>query len=127
MTSRSPLARSGISNVAVKTGVFQAHFGRTISETKMLLTGQKMVAATLPLHHRDQRLILHNICHFQPFLKFQLSNNFSCSPPFAKMPKISDFLGLGFQRLRCVPSIVSGAKQPFLKCLIRTFIPSNFD
>ena len=26
-----------------------------------------------------------------PFLKFQVSKTFSCGPPFAKMPKMSDF------------------------------------
>ena len=61
-----------------------------------------------------------------PFLKFQLSKTFSCGPPFAKMPKMSDFLCLGSLRLRCVRSVVSGTKPFSLNCLIRTFIPSEF-
>ena len=46
--------------------------------------------------------------------------------PFAKMPKMSHFSGLGNRQLRCVRNIVSGAKPRSLKCLIRTFISSNF-
>ena len=92
----------------------------------MLIAQQIIVTATFPLHHRHQRLILHKICHFQPFVKLKLSKYFSLGPPFAKMPKMSQFSGLGNGRLRCVRSIVSGAKPFSLKCLIKTLIPSNF-
>ena len=92
----------------------------------MLIAQQIIVAATFLMHHRHQRLILHKICHFKSFVKFQLSIKFSCGTPPAKMSKISQFSGLGNGRLRCVRSIVSGAKPLSLKCLIRSFIPRNF-
>ena len=109
-----------------KSGFFQYHFGRQISEIEMLITRQVIVTATFPLHHPDHRFILHKICHFQPFLKFQLSNNFSRGHPFAKMPKMTNFSSLGYRRLRYVHSIASGTKALFFKCLIRTFTLSNF-
>ena len=92
----------------------------------MLIAQQITVTATFPLHHPHQRFILDKICHFQPFVKLKLSKKFSMGSPFAKMPKMSDCSGLANGRLRCVRSIVSGAKPLSLKCLIRTFIPSNF-
>ena len=92
----------------------------------MLIAQQIIVTATFSLHHGHQRLILHKICHFQPFVHLKLSIKFSWGPPFSKMPKKSDFSSLGNGRLRCVRSIVSGAKPLSLTCLIRTFIPSNF-
>ena len=76
----------------------------------MLIAQQIIVTATFPMHHPHQRLILHKICHFQPFVKLKLSKKFSTGPPFAKMPKMSHFSGLGNWRLRCVRSIVSVAK-----------------
>ena len=92
----------------------------------MLITQQIIVTATFPLHHPHQRLILHKICYFQPFEKLKLSKKILWGPPFAKMPKMSHFSGLGNGRLPCVRNIVSEAKPLFLKCLIRTFIPKNF-
>ena len=92
----------------------------------MLLAQQIITTATFPLHHRHQRLILHKICHFQPFVKLKLSKKLSWGPPFAKMEKMSHFPGLKNGWLRCVGSIVSGAKPLSLKNLIRTFIPINF-
>ena len=91
----------------------------------MLIAQRIIVIATIPLHHRNQRLILHKICHFQLFVKLKLSKKISWGPPFAKSQKMSDFSGLGNGRLRCVGSIVSGAKPLSLKNLIRTFIPIN--
>ena len=72
------------------------------------MTRQILIAAKFRLQNRDRRLILHKICHFQPFLKFELSKKFPCGPPFAKMPKMSDFSGLENLRLRCVQCLVSG-------------------
>ena len=92
----------------------------------MLIAHQILITATFPLHHCHQRLILHKICHFQPFVKLKLSKKFSWGVPFAEMPNMSDFSGLRIGRQPCVRSIVSGAKPLSLKCLIRTFIPSNF-
>ena len=92
----------------------------------MLIAQQIIVIATFLLHHRHQRLILHKIGHFQPFVKLKLARKFSWGPSIAKMPKMSHFSSLGNVRLRCVRSIVSGAKLLSLKCLIRSFIPSNF-
>ena len=92
----------------------------------MLIAQQRIVTATFSLHLRHQRLILHKICHSQPFVKLKLSKKVSCGPPFAKKRKMRDSLGLGNGRLRCVCNIVSGAKQLSLKCLIRIFIPRNF-
>ena len=97
-----------------------------IWEIKMLIAQQIIVTAIFPLNHGHQRLILHKMSHFQPFVKLKFSKKFSWGPPFAKMPKVSHFSSLGNGRLRCVRSIRSGAKQLSLKCLIRTFIPSNF-
>ena len=118
-----PLARGGIPNVT-ETNVCQANFGGQILDIKMLITIQMMVASARPLHHRDQSHILHKMCHFQPFVKFQLSKHFSCGTPFARMPKMAGFSGLRNQRLRCEASIVSLAKPLSFNCLIRTFIPS---
>ena len=59
-------------------------------------------------------------------VKLKLSKNFSLGHPFAKMPKMSHFSGLGNGQLRCVCNIVSGAKPLSLTCLIRNFIPCNF-
>ena len=42
-------------------------------------------------------------------------------PPLLKCQKCTIFTGLGNGRLRCVRSIVSGAKPLFLKCLIKNF------
>ena len=92
----------------------------------MLIAQQVIVTVTFPLHHPHQRLNLHKICYFQPFVKLKLSKNFHGVPPFAKIPKMSRFLGLGNKRLRCVRSIVSGAKPLSLKCLIRTFVQVVF-
>ena len=92
----------------------------------MLITQQIKVTATFPLHHRYQRRILHKKCHFQPFLKFKLSEKFSWSPPFAKMLKMTQFSGLENRRLRCVGSIVAGVTPLSLKYLIRSFIPYTF-
>ena len=58
---------------------------------EMLITWQILMAAKFRLQNRHRRLILHKICHFQPFPKFELSKKFSWGPPFAKMPKITDF------------------------------------
>ena len=91
----------------------------------MLIAQPIVVTATSPLHHRHQRLILHKICHFQPFVKLKLSNKFSWVPPFAKMPKMSNLSALGNGRLRCVDSIVFGAGPLSLKFLLSTFIPSK--
>ena len=92
----------------------------------MLIAQQIIVTATYSLHLPHQRLILHKICHFRPFVKLKLSINCSWDPPFVKMPKMSHLSALGNGRLRCVRSIISGAKPFSLTCLIRTFIPSNF-
>ena len=89
----------------------------------MLITQQIIVTVTFPLHHRHQHLILHKICHFQPFLKFKLSKGFSWGPPFAKMPKMTHFSGLEKWRLRYVDSIVAGATPFSLKYFIRSFMP----
>ena len=91
----------------------------------MLITQPIVVTATSPLHHGHQRLILHKICHFQPFVKLKLSNKFSWVPPFAKTPKMSNLSALGNGRLRCVDSIASGAGPLSLKFVISTFIPSK--
>ena len=92
----------------------------------MLIDQQIIVIVTFPLHHRHQRFTLLKVCHFQPFVKMKLSKKSSWGPPFAKMPKMSHFSGLGNGRLRCVRSIISGAKPLSLKCLITIFIPSSF-
>ena len=92
----------------------------------MLIAHQIIVSDTFTLNHLDQRLILYKLCHFQPFAKFEAFQKILIGSPFAKMPKISHFSGLGNWWLRCVRSIVSGAKPLSLKCLIRTSIPSNF-
>ena len=68
----------------------------------MLIAQQIIVTATFSLHHPHQHLILQKLCHFQPFVKLKLSKKFKCCPPFAKMPKMSHFLGLGNGRLLCV-------------------------
>ena len=68
----------------------------------MLITQQIGVVANFRFQHRDHSMILHQICHFQPFVKFQVYKNFSCGPPFAKMPKLSDFSCLGCLRLLCL-------------------------
>ena len=60
----------------------------------MLIAQQLIVMATFPLHRRHQRLILHKICHFQPFVKLKLSKKVLWGPPFAEMPKMSHFSGL---------------------------------
>ena len=92
----------------------------------MLIAQQIIDTATFPLHHPHQCLILHKICHFQLFVKLKLPKKFSCGPTFAKMPKMTKLSALGIGRLRCIRSIVSEAKPFSLKCLIRTFIPGNF-
>ena len=89
----------------------------------MLIAQQIIVTATFPLHHPHQRLTLHKICHFQPFVNVKLYKTFSWGHPLLKCKKLA-FSGFGNGRLRCVASIVSGAKPLSLKCLIRTFIPS---
>ena len=50
----------------------------------MLIAQQIIVTATFLLHHRHQRLILHKICHSQPFVKLKVSKKFSWGPPFYK-------------------------------------------
>ena len=80
-----------------------------------------MVVANFGLRHRDQRLILQKICHFQPFLKFGVSKTFSYGPPFAEMPKMSDFSCLGNLRLRCVGTVVSGNKPTSPKGYVGNF------
>ena len=92
----------------------------------MLIAQQIIVTATFLIDHPHQRLILHKICHFQPFVKWKLFKKNFIGSSFAKLPKKSHFSGLGNGQLRCVRSIVSGTKPLSLKCLIRTFIPSNF-
>ena len=125
MTSQPPFARSGTPIDAVKS-TFSNHFGAQTWEIRWLIAHQITVTATFPLHHRHQRLILHKICHFQPFVKLKLSKTFSWGRPFAKMQKNEPFSGLRNGRLRCVRSIVSGTSPLSLKCLNRTFNPSNF-
>ena len=125
MTSQSPFAGSDIPGVAVKS-TFSIPFGMANLGIKKAHIKQIIVTAIFPLHHPHQRLILHKICHFQPFVKLKLSKKFSWGPPFAKKPKMSDFSGLKNGRLRCVRNIVSGAKSLSLKCLMRTFISSSF-
>ena len=97
-----------------------------IWEIKRLIAQKIVVTAAFSLHHRHQLFILHKICHFQPFAKLKISKKFSFGPLFAKTTKMSHFSALGNVRLRYVYSIVSGAKPLSLKCLMRTFIPSNF-
>ena len=58
----------------------------------MLIAQQIIITATFPLLNRYQRIILHKICHFQPFVKLKLSKIFSWGPPFAKMQKNEPFL-----------------------------------
>ena len=125
MTEQSPLACSGIPIVAVKS-TFSSPFLEEKLGDKNAHSSTIIVTATFPFHHRHQRLFLQKKCHFQPFVKLKLSKKFSWSSPFSKMPKMSHFSGLGNGRLRCVRSIVSGAKPLSLKCWIRTFIPSTF-
>ena len=96
--------------------------GGHFSGKEMLITRQIMLVANFRLRHRHRRLILHEICHFQPFVKVQVSKNSSC----AKIPKMSNLSCLGNLRLRCVRTVVSGTKPFSLNCLIRTFIPSEF-
>ena len=91
-----------------------------------IISRQIVVVAIFGLRHRDQRLILQKISYFQPFLKFGVSKNCSCGPPFAEMPKMSDFSCLGNLRLRCVGTVVCGTKPFSLSCSIRTLIPSEF-
>ena len=64
-------------------------------DKELLKTRQIMVAANFRLPQRDYPVILHKICNFQPFLKFELCKKCSCGPPFAKMPKMTDFSCLG--------------------------------
>ena len=92
----------------------------------MPIDQQIIVTLTFLLHNRHQRFTLHKVCHFQPFVKMKLSKKSSWGPLFAKLPKLSHFSGFGNGRLRCVRSIVSGAKPLSLNCLIKIFIPSNF-
>ena len=92
----------------------------------MPIDQQIIVTLTFLLHNRHQRFTLHKVCHFQPFVKMKLSKKSSWGPPFAKLPKLSHFSGFENGRLRCVRSIVSGAKPHSLNCLIKIFIPSNF-
>ena len=70
-------------------------------------TQQRMVAANYRLQHQDKRVVLHKICNFQLFLKFEHSKKISCGSPFAKMPKMIDFSCLGNLRLRCLRSLLS--------------------
>ena len=91
-----------------------------------LISRQITVVVNFGLRHRDQRLNLQKICHFQPFLKFGVSKKFSCGPPFEEMPKMSDFSCLGIVRLRCIGTVVCGTKPFSLSCSIRTLIPSEF-
>ena len=92
----------------------------------MPITQQMFIATKFRLRNRDRRLMLHKICHFQPFLKFLLSIKFSWGPHFAKMPKMTDFSCLGNQLPRCVGSVVCNILAPFLNCLIGAFIPGRF-
>ena len=101
-------------------------FGADFLDKETFISRQIVVVAIFGLRHRDQRLILHKICHFQPFFKLGVSKHFSCGPPFAEMPKMSDFSCLGNLRLRCVGTVVCGTKPFSLSCSIRTLIPSEF-
>ena len=92
----------------------------------MLIAKKIIVTANFLMNHLQKRLILQKICHFQPFVKWKLSKKLSWGPPFAKMPRLSNFLHLGNGRLLCVRSITSRVKPLSLKWLIRAFIPSNF-
>ena len=78
----------------------------------MLVTQEIGVVANLELQHRDQRPILHQTCHFHPFVKFQLFKIFSCSSPSAKMPKMSAFSCLGNLRQPSIGTVVLGIR-PF--------------
>ena len=93
---------------------------------EMLITYKIGVAANFGLQHRNQRPILHQICHFLPFVKFQLSKIVSCDPPFGKMPKVSDFSCLGNLRQTSLGTVILETKPFSLDGLIKTFIPSEF-
>ena len=70
--------------------ILEIIFGQEYKD--MLHTRQIVVVGNFRLRQREGRLILHKICYFQPFLKFQVSKNFSSGLPFAEMPKMSNFL-----------------------------------
>ena len=61
----------------------------------MCIARQILMAAQFPLQNRHRRLILHKLGHFQPFVKMELSKKFPWGPPFAIMPKMTDFSCLG--------------------------------
>ena len=58
----------------------------------MLIAQQIIITATFPLLNRYQRIILHKICHFQPFVKLKLSKTFSWAPPLLKRQKGAFFM-----------------------------------
>ena len=125
MTSQSPLARSGIPIVAVKS-TFSSPFWRPNLGNKKAHSSTNnshshfSIAPSSSAPHFTQNMSLSAICKIEAFHKILMWS------PSAKIPKKSDFSGLGNLWLRCVRSIVSGAKSLSLKCFIRTFIPSNF-
>ena len=114
MTSQSPLARSGIPDVAVKS-TFSSPFWRAN-------LGDKNAHSSTNNSHSHFSItpsssaphFTKKICHFQPFVKLKLSKNISWGPPFAKMQKMSHFSGLGFGRLRCVDYDIFARVQPLL-------------
>ena len=91
---------------------------------------QRRVEANFRLQHRHSKqsllfLLLLLLFLLLLFLEIELCKKFLCGPPFAKIPQMTDFSGLGNRRLRCVRSTVSSAKPLSLRCLIRTLIPST--
>ena len=91
----------------------------------MCIARQILIAAQFPLHTRHGRFILHKIGHFQPFLKIELSKKFSWGPPFAIMPKRTDFSCLGNELLRSVGSVACSILALFFNCLIRAFVAAG--
>ena len=75
----------------LKLAFWSTFFGGQFFDKEMLITRKLLMAAKFCLQNRDRRLILHKICHFQPFQKFKLCKKFSWSPPFAEMLKLTDF------------------------------------
>ena len=95
-------------------------------DIEIVITRQILIAAKFCLQSCDRCLILHKIGHFQPFPEFQLSKKFSWRPPFAKIPKLTNFSCLGNYLLRCVGNVVCNILALFLSCMIRAFIPPWF-
>ena len=125
VTSQSPFARSGFPKSAITTGS-SAHFVGHFLDKEEPISPQERGAASFWLQHRDQHLILQIICHFEPFWKFELSKKISCGPPFAKMPKMTDFSCLQNLLLRSVRCVVFGNLPLFLNYLIGTLILNKF-